>query len=208
MELQTQEQTSPKTLSSQFKENYSCVTIFTNQRSPIPYFFSPSHFFLCPPPLLPSLRCHQRDADDAIDRLDGERLGGRELRIQVELNNYSVPVMESWGSWGHVTLFLFFLRCAIALTPLYVLAGYRRCVTFPFDFMIKKNRTNRALVISLYCTIQLPCTPFTTAIHSLFRMPDTTVRSSACFISPVNTINTTASAPACYTILLFILLIL
>lgn len=25
----------------------------------------------------------QRDADDAIDRLDGERLGGRELRIQV-----------------------------------------------------------------------------------------------------------------------------
>lgn len=25
----------------------------------------------------------QRDAEDAIDRLDGERLGGRELRIQV-----------------------------------------------------------------------------------------------------------------------------
>ncbi|CAM9744710.1 unnamed protein product, partial [Laminaria digitata] len=25
----------------------------------------------------------QRDADDAIDRLDGERLGGREIRIQV-----------------------------------------------------------------------------------------------------------------------------
>lgn len=25
----------------------------------------------------------QRDADDAIDRLDGEKLNGRELRIQV-----------------------------------------------------------------------------------------------------------------------------
>lgn len=25
----------------------------------------------------------QRDADDAIDRMDGEMLGGRELRIQV-----------------------------------------------------------------------------------------------------------------------------
>lgn len=34
----------------------------------------------------------QRDADDAIDRLDGERLNGRELRIQVRTLRQMWPV--------------------------------------------------------------------------------------------------------------------
>lgn len=38
----------------------------------------------------------KRDADDAIDRLDGERMNGRELRIEVGCRSCRSRIWDSW----------------------------------------------------------------------------------------------------------------